>query len=78
MEASIATTLLPEREQGRLFIRKGLFYAVLVYPFVDKPVEIVLHGISSMEDALQALRGFGLLAESLSMSQLQGAGSGVL
>ena len=41
-----------------LFLRGGLFHAVLVLPLSASPVEIALHGISSLDDALRAVDGF--------------------
>lgn len=41
-----------------LFLKGGLFHAVLDLPLAGGTIEIVLHGISTFEDAAKALMVF--------------------
>jgi hypothetical protein len=43
---------------SRLFVRGGLFHAVVDLPLAGDTIEVVLHGISTIEDALRAVKTF--------------------
>jgi hypothetical protein len=41
-----------------LFLRGGLFHAVLDLPLAGCSIEVVLHGISTLEEAMKAVGAF--------------------